>query len=173
MWNHLTSHLEPQIGRPDEHRVIPFTHGDAGEPRVVFYGRNAGGGVSLHLPYSSGWAEWPDHIEHWLMPQVGLLEVGENSQRLWGIHVWETSPDATILRLQALLCWGREQTGPLGPKLGYDRLEASLDLDMLETPWIEGCEEHWLIRCLRLPVPTGAQMAAPKSVHIAGQSRTS
>ena len=173
MWNHLTSHLEPRIGRPDEHRAIPFDGRDAGEPRVIFYGRNAAGGVSLHLPYSSGYGEWPDHIDHWLMPQVGLLEVGTNSERLWGVHVWETNPDATILRIQALLTWGRERTRALGPREGYSRLESSLDFDRLESSWMDGCEEHWLLKCLRLPIDTGARVASPLSVHIAGQSRAS
>jgi hypothetical protein len=171
MWNHLTSHLESQIGRPPEGNKIPFTYREATEPNVLFYKRNKAGGVSITVPHWSGHGEYPDHINHLLMPEVGLLEVGTNSERIWRVHVWETNLEATILRFQALLSWGREHTQRLGPLKGYDRLERSLSFDLLGSHWMTSCDEHWLIKCFRLPVPDDEKIAPPQNLIIAGQDQ--
>jgi hypothetical protein len=170
MWNHLTSHLEPQIGRPPEGNKIPFKYREANEPYVLFYGRNKAGGLYISVPHWSGHEEWPDHINHLLLPEVGLLEVGANSERIWRAHIWGTSLEASILRFQALFAWGREQTKCLGPLKGYDRLERSLDFDLLENHWMSSCDKHWLVQCLNLPMPDedSPTTASPKNVVVAG-----
>lgn len=171
MWGPLTKYVEPEtLDHPLEKETISFHHRGPSDPYVIFYRRNKPGGVSLHVPHWSGYGEWPDHINHFLMPKVGFLEVGANSERVWGVHIWETSLEATILRFQALFAWGRERTQKLGPQEGYDRLEKSLDFDVIETDCITSCDEHWLVQCLKLPVPEdNALTSSPASLFVAGE----
>lgn len=168
MWGPLTRRLEPTLGRPPDHDQIPFRCRGPGDPNVIFYRRNTGAGPSLHLPHWSGHAEWPEHVEHWLMPGVGFLEMGKHSGRVWGVHAWADDPRHASLRLQTLLSWARERLDRRGPVELCDRLERSLDLDVLETPWMTACEEHWMLRCLRLPVPEDTKIASAGGRYLKG-----